>query len=231
MSRADPLVVLLEDEPPMRRFLRASLPVNGYRLIESSTASDGMAQIASHNPDLVLLDLGLPDADGLDVVRDVRQWSQVAIIVLSARGQEHDKVLALDAGADDYLTKPFGMPELLARIRVVLRRTSQRTDTGDPLVRVRGLCVDLARRTVTVDEREVRLTPTEFKLLATLARHAGRVLTHTQLLREVWGIRGNGQQSLVRQYMTQLRHKIEPDPTRPQWLRTELGVGYRLLDQ
>jgi two-component system KDP operon response regulator KdpE len=230
MTGREPLVLLIEDEPPMRRFLRAGLPAHGFRLVEAATAAEGLAHAAGHRPDLVLLDLGLPDADGLEVVRAVRGWSQVPILVLSARGQEADKVRALDAGADDYVTKPFGMPELLARLRAALRRAARRDDTGDPVVEVAGLRVDLARRTAHVDGREVRLTPTEFKLLAVLARHAGRVLTHAQLLREVWGAHGTEQAPLVRQYMTQLRHKLEDDPARPRWLRTEPGVGYRLLD-
>ncbi|MCU0633368.1 MAG: response regulator [Gemmatimonadaceae bacterium] len=231
MSTAEPLVLLVEDEPPMRRFLRASLPANGYRLVEAATAQEGLAHAAGYNPDIVLLDLGLPDGDGLSVLRAIREWSQVPVLVLSARGQEGDKVRALDEGADDYVTKPFGMPELLARMRAALRRTLQRDEAGSAVVQVRELRVDLARRTVHIGDAEVRLTPTEFKLLATLARHAGRVLTHAQLLKEVWGVHGSEQAQLVRQFMTQLRHKLETDPARPKWLRTEPGVGYRLLDQ
>ncbi|MCU0647416.1 MAG: response regulator [Gemmatimonadaceae bacterium] len=230
MSTVEPLVLLVEDEPPMRRFLRAALPANGFRLVEAATAREGLAHAAGYNPDLILLDLGLPDGEGLDVLRDVRGWSQVPVLVLSARGHEGDKVRALDEGADDYVTKPFGMPELLARMRAALRRTAQRADTGTALFDVDGLRVDLVRRTVHRGDDEIRLTPTEFKLLATLVRHAGRVMTHAQLLKEVWGVHGREQAQLVRQYMTQLRHKIETDAARPRWLRTEPGVGYRLLD-
>lgn len=227
---AGPLVVIIEDEPPMRRFLRAALPGEGYRVLEAATGADGLSLVASHNPDVVLLDLGLPDGDGLTVLRTLREWTRVPVIVLSARGQELDKVTALDDGADDYLTKPFSVPELLARLRVALRHVAERGGPTSAVLEVQALRIDRARREVHVDGRAVHLTPTEFKLLVTLAEHAGRVLTHRQLLRDVWGSTHTGQSQVVRQVMTQLRHKIEVDPARPRWLLTELGVGYRLAD-
>jgi two-component system KDP operon response regulator KdpE len=229
MADAKPVVLLIEDEPQMRRFLRTALEPHGYRLVEAETAREGLAHAAAHNPDVVLLDLGLPDMDGLEVTRRVRAWSPIPIIVLSARGRESDKVAALDAGADDYVTKPFAVGELLARMRVALRHARQ-ADGGpeEPLFEVGDLRVDLARRQVRMAGRDVHLTPTEYKLLAVLVRHAGRVLTHRQLLREVWGINAIQHTHYLRVYMTQLRHKLEGDPARPQYLTTELGVGYRL---
>jgi two-component system KDP operon response regulator KdpE len=228
---ADPLVLLIEDEPQMRRFLRTALSSNGYRLMEAATAREGLAQAAGRNPDLILLDLGLPDRDGLDVTRELRGWSAVPIIVLSARGQEQDKVAALDLGADDYLTKPFGVDELLARIRVALRHAS-RPDGGatEPVFESEGVRVDLVRREVRRGAQEVHLTPTEYKLLTVLIRHAGKVLTHGQLLKEVWGSRSPEQAHYVRVYLAQLRQKLEADPARPRLLVTEPGVGYRLKD-
>jgi two-component system KDP operon response regulator KdpE len=230
-SVADPLVLLIEDEPQMRRFLRTALSSNGYRLMEAATAREGLAQAAGRNPDLILLDLGLPDRDGLDVTRELRGWSAVPIIVLSARGQEQDKVAALDLGADDYLTKPFGVDELLARIRVALRHAS-RPDGGatEPVFESEGVRVDLVRREVRRGAQEVHLTPTEYKLLTVLIRHAGKVLTHGQLLKEVWGSRSPEQAHYVRVYLAQLRQKLEADPARPRLLVTEPGVGYRLKD-
>lgn len=224
-----PVVLLIEDEPAMRRFLRAALDTHDFRLVEAGTMREGLAQAAGRNPDLILLDLGLPDGDGLDATRRLREWTTTPIIVLSARGQEGDKVAALDAGADDYLTKPFSVGELLARMRVALRH---RAGSGDaPAVFAAGaLRVDLARRTVTVGASEVHLTPTEYKLLAVLVKHAGKVLTHRQLLLEVWGSHNATQTQALRVYVTQLRHKIEEDPARPRLLITEPGVGYRLRD-
>ncbi len=211
----------------MRRFLRAALDPEIYQLVEAGTAREGLAQAAARGPALILLDLGLPDGDGLDVTRQLREWSATPIIVISARGQERDKIAALDAGADDYLTKPFSVPELLARMRVALRHAA-RGEQGEPEVVVGALRVDLARRRVVVRGEEVHLTPLEYKLLAMLARHAGRVLTHRQLLKEVWGPNATNQNHYLRVYLTQLRHKIEADPTHPQLLITEPGVGYRL---
>lgn len=224
-----PLILLIDDEPPMRRFLRAALGNHPYRLVEAGTAREGLAQAAGQNPDVILLDLGLPDRDGLDVTRELRGWTRTPIIVLSARGQEHDKIAALDAGADDYLTKPFSVGELLARIRVALRHRELGESTP-PVFEVGGLRVDLARRVVERDGVEVHLTPTEYKLLALLVRHAGRVLTHRQLLLELWGSHSTQQTPALRVHVTQLRHKIEADPSRPRLLTTEPGVGYRLRD-
>jgi two-component system KDP operon response regulator KdpE len=229
MAEPGPVVLLIEDEPQMRRFLRAALEPHGYHLVEAETAREGMGHAAAHNPDVVLLDLGLPDLDGLEVTRRIREWSRVPIIVLSARGQESDKVAALDAGADDYLTKPFTVPELLARIRVALRHAAQRDGGSDePEFAVGDLRVDLARRQVSVRGAVVHLTPTEYKLLVVMIRHAGRVLTHRQLLTEVWGINAIQHPHYLRVYMGQLRQKIELEPARPEYLLTELGVGYRL---
>ena len=231
MAAPDPVVLIIEDEPQMRRFLTATLQAHAYRVVESSSAKEGLAQAAGRNPDLVLLDLGLPDADGLDVARTLRQRARTPIIVLSARGQEHDKVAALDLGADDYLTKPFGVPELLARIRVALRHTAVPSGASpEPFFEVDHLQVDLVRRRVLLEEREVHLTPTEYKLLAALVRNAGRVVTHRQLLHEVWGANYVSQTHYLRVYMAQLRHKLERDPARPRLITTEPGVGYRLLD-
>jgi two-component system KDP operon response regulator KdpE len=223
-----PLVLLVEDEPPMRRFLRAALTGHGFRLIESETGGDALVQAATRSPDVILLDLGLPDIDGLEVTRRLREWSKTPIVVLSARGQEQDKVDALDAGADDYLTKPFGVPELLARLRVALRHTQQLAGENEPVFTVGELRMDLARRQVFVQDREIHLTPTEYKMLALLARNAGKLITQRQLLLEVWGPGNTTQVQYLRVYMGQLRRKIEPDPTRPQYLLTEPGVGYRL---
>jgi two-component system KDP operon response regulator KdpE len=225
--RPGPTILLIEDEPQMRRFLRAALSPPNYTLIEAATAREGLAHAAARMPDVILLDLGLPDLDGFEVTRQIREWSQAPIIVISARGREQDKVTALDIGADDYLTKPFSVPELLARIRVAVRHGS-RSDDGDPVFEAGPLRVDLARRLVTRQGVEVHLTPTEYKLLATLIRHAGKVITHRQLLREVWGPNSINQTPNLRVYMAQLRHKIEDDPARPQLLTTESGVGYRL---
>ena len=226
---AGPLVLLVEDEPQMRRFLRVALDAEGYRLVEATGAGEGLRHAASYNPELVLLDLGLPDGDGVDVTRQLRTWSAVPIIVLSARGQEGDKIAALDAGADDYLTKPFSTGELLARMRVALRRADLRDGHEEALFTAGALRVDRARRQVFVGEREVRLTPTEYRLLAELVRHAGKVLTHRHLLKEVWGPGRISQTHYLRVYVQQLREKLEADPSRPRWLRTEPGVGYRFV--
>jgi two-component system KDP operon response regulator KdpE len=228
MSESGPLVLLIEDEPQMRRFLRVCLTNRGFRLVESDTGRDGLLQAATRNPDVVLLDLGLPDQDGLEVARGLREWSQTPIIVLSARGQEKDKVAALDAGADDYLTKPFGVEELLARIRVALRHRERVGEHPSPVFEAGDLRVDLHRRQVFVSGTEVHLTPIEYRLLTTLVQHAGRVLTHRQLLIEVWGAAYATQTQYLRVFMGQLRHKLEADPARPRFLLTEPGVGYRL---
>ena len=224
----DPVIVLIEDEPQIRRFLRATLTGQGYRLFEAGTAADGLVEVASRQPDVVIIDLGLPDLDGLEVIRRLREWSKVPVIVLSARGQERDKVGALDAGADDYVSKPFSAGELLARLRVALRHAAGAAHEDSAAFRVGELQVDLLRRHVTVDGHEVRLTPIEYKLLTTLVRYAGRVVTHQQLLREVWGPTHDDQSHYVRVYMAHLRHKIEAEAARPRYLLTEPGVGYRL---
>jgi two-component system KDP operon response regulator KdpE len=224
-----PLILLIEDEPQMRRFLRTALTTQDYRLVEAVTAKEGLAQAAARNPDVILLDLGLPDRDGLEVTRELREWTGTPIIVLSARGREQDKVAALDLGADDYLTKPFGVEELLARMRVALRHAALPPGgPPEPIYESGGLRMDLAERRVWRQGEEVHLTPTEYKLLATLVRHAGKVLTHRQLLKEVWGTNYLNQSHYVRVYLAQLRQKIEPDPARPRLLLTEPGVGYRL---
>lgn len=225
----DPVVVLIEDELQIRRFLRATLAGQGYRLFEATTGADGLIEVASRQPDVVIVDLGLPDMDGLDVIRRMREWTAVPVIVLSARGQERDKVTALDAGADDYVSKPFGAGELLARIRVALRHTAGASHEGEAAAfKVGDLEIDQLRRHVTMRGAEIKLTPIEYKLLTTLVRHAGKVVTHQQLLRDVWGPSHDDQAHYVRVYMAHLRHKIEAEPARPRYLLTEPGVGYRL---
>jgi two-component system KDP operon response regulator KdpE len=222
-------ILVVEDEPEIRRFLRVSLEHHGFRLAEVTTVREAITQAAMQPPDLMILDLGLPDGDGLDVIKNVRGWSPLPIIVLSARGQEQDKVLALDAGADDYLTKPFGIEELLARVRVALRHAARAGgDEGAAVFQVGNLCVDQAARRVTVHEREVHLTPTEYKLLTLLVRHAGKVMTHRQLLKEVWGPVSSHETQYLRVFMAALRQKLEDQPAQPRYLLTELGVGYRL---
>jgi two-component system KDP operon response regulator KdpE len=227
-----PLILIIEDEPSMRGFLRATLRAQGYEVVEAATAREGLAQAAGRNPEVILLDLGLPDADGLDVARDLRRQLRAPIIVISARGQEHDKVTALDRGADDYLTKPFGVAELLARVRVALRHAALPANAPlRPIFAVGNLRVDLVRRQVFRDTKEVHLTPTEYKLLVALIRQAGRVITHRQLLQEVWGANYVDQGHYLRVYMAHLRHKLESDPSRPRFLATEPGIGYRLRDE
>ena len=227
-----PCVVVVEDEPQIRRFLRASLGGAGYRLFEAGTGADGLMEAASRQPDVLILDLGLPDMDGIEVIKRVREWSPVPIIVLSARGQESDKVAALDAGADDYLSKPFGVSELLARLRVALRHAARRDDDAvDSTFAVADFQVDLGRRRVVAHGAEVHLTPIEYRLLTTLVRHAGKVVTQRQLLQEVWGPNAGEQAHYLRVYMAHLRRKVEKDPARPRWLLTEPGVGYRLLTE
>jgi len=228
MSNQPVSVLLIEDEPQIRRFLRTTLPEKGYRLFESTTGKDGLTQAQSRNPDLILLDLGLPDMDGLEVIKRLREWASIPIIVLSARGQEPVKVNALDLGADDYITKPFGMEELLARMRVVLRHAASVSETGQTVFTSGELRVDLQRRQVFLANKEIHLTPIEYKLLVVLIRSAGMVLTHRQLLKEVWGPLHVDEAQYLRVYMRQLRNKLEANPAQPRYLVTELGVGYRL---
>jgi two-component system KDP operon response regulator KdpE len=226
---SEPVIVLIEDEPQIRRFLRATLTGQGYRLFEAGTGTDGVVEVATRQADVVIIDLGLPDMDGLEVIRRVREWSAVPIIVLSARGQERDKVAALDAGADDYIGKPFGAGELLARVRVALRHGAGAAREGEEAPFTIGdLKVDRLHRRVFVGATEARLTPIEYRLLVTLVKHAGKVLTHQHLLREVWGPGHTEQAHYLRVYMAHLRHKLEAEPARPRYLLTEPGVGYRL---
>lgn len=221
-------VLVIEDEPEIRRFLRATLPAHGFRVYEAATARDGLTQAQARNPDLILLDLGLPDIEGTEVIRQVRQWGTTPIIVLSARDREASKVIALDLGADDYLTKPFGVEELLARMRTALRHAIQSADAKESVFAQGDLKIDFGRREIFVAGKEVHLTPIEYKLLTTLARYAGKVVTHRQLLKEVWGPLHVEEEQYLRVYMRQLRNKLEKQPAHPKYLVTELGVGYRL---
>jgi two-component system KDP operon response regulator KdpE len=231
MTGPGPTILIVEDEPEIRQFLRAAFGVEGYRVVESATGRRGSIDAGTHKPDLALVDLGLPDFDGVEVIRRIRQWSPMPIIVLSARAQERSKIEALDAGADDYVTKPFGVGELLARVRAALRH-AVRAGSGAPLLRFGNAVVDLEKRAATRGDQEVHLTPIEFRLLATLAKHLGMVVTHRQLLAEVWGPTHDRDTHYLRIYMKQLRDKLEIDPIRPLHLLTETGVGYRLtLDE
>ena len=220
-------VLIVDDEPQIRRFLRTSLSAHGYRIIEASGGQEAMTLLATERPELVLLDLGLPDMDGLEVIRRLREWSTVPIIVVSVRGREAEKIAALDGGADDYVTKPFGIGELLARMRTALRHRLQ-AEVDAPVFRSAGLSVDLVRRLVCIDGQGVKLTPKEYDLLRMLVIHAGKVITHRQLLREVWGPAAVHETHYLRVYVGQLRQKLEPDPAQPRYLLTEPGVGYRL---
>ncbi|MFN8711054.1 MAG: response regulator [Planctomyces sp.] len=231
MTADSPRVLVIEDDRSIRKFLRISLTSNGFDVIEAETAEVALRQAIAEPPDAIILDLGLPDADGLDVIYRIRDWTTIPIIVLSARGSESDKVKALDSGADDYLTKPFGTGELLARIRVALRHHSGRTAEDEPVFRSGHLIVDLAHRLVTVNGREVHLTPTEYRLLTVLVRHAGKVVTHRQLLKDVWGPDAVHENQYLRVYMGTLRSKIEERPAQPSYLLTEAGVGYRLVER
>lgn len=229
MNNIKPVIVVIEDDPQICRFLRTSLSVQGFQVIEARTGERGVVEIGTRKPELVILDLGLPGMDGIAVIRKVREWSAVPIIVLSARSQESNKIAALDAGADDYLTKPFSIGELLARIRVSLRHATQLAGGSvETLFRVGDLQVDLSRRRVHIGDQEIHLTPIEYRLLTVLIRHAGKVLTHRQLLLDVWGPAYVEHAHYVRIYMGQLRRKLEADPAQPRYLLTEAGVGYRL---
>ena len=225
MTDTGPRVLVVDNEAPIRRFLQAILTAHGYVVFECPNGQDVLANVNAHRPDVIILDLGLPDIDGVEVTRLLRQWTQVPIVILSVRGAEDDKILALDAGADDCLGKPFGSGELLARLRVALRRA---TAAAEPIFSVGDQTIDLVRRVVTVAQREIQLARTEYDLLRALVAHAGKVLTHHQLLRQVWGLGYEQETHMLRVNMSNLRRKVEPDPARPRYIITEPGVGYRL---
>jgi two-component system KDP operon response regulator KdpE len=227
MSEIEARVLVVDDDRAIRRFLRTSLTAHKYLVLEAETGHQSLLDVAAHRPDIVILDLGLPDLDGIEVIRQLREWSQIPIIVLSVREREEDKIAALDAGADDYLTKPFGVGELMARVRVTLRHArSQGEETAEFILG--DLRVDLARRLVAVKDEEVQLTPTEYALLRVLVKYAGKVLTHHQLLREVWGPNYEREKHLLQVNISNLRSKLEAEPAHPQYILTEPGVGYRL---
>jgi two-component system, OmpR family, KDP operon response regulator KdpE len=228
MTAPGALVLTIEDDLRVRKFLRASVTSHGYRWLEASSGEEGLRAAAQWVPDLLLLDLGLPDIDGVEIVKRLREWSALPIIVVSARTAEKQKVAALDAGADDYLSKPFGVPELLARIRAALRRSTFAREPAKPLFTSGPLHVDLERRKIEVDGVDVQLTAIEYKLLEVLVMNAGRVVTHRQLLERVWGPNSADQTQYLRVYVAHLRRKLEPDPLRPRLFLTEVGVGYRL---
>ena len=218
-------VLVVDDETSIRRYLRAALTAQGLTVYEAADGQEALKAVLAHRPELIILDLGLPDIDGIEVTRRLREWSQTPIIILSVREAEQDKIAALDAGADDYLTKPFGTGELLARMRVVMRR--QTTNASEPIFTTNGLTLDFSRRLVSVNAKEIQLTPTEYDILRLLVTHAGKVLTHRQLLRQIWG-EGYDDMHILRVNISNLRSKIEPDPARPTYIHTEPGVGYRL---
>jgi two-component system KDP operon response regulator KdpE len=226
MSEGTLRVLVVDDERAIRRFLRTSLAAHGYSVYEASDGREALSAVISDRPDLIILDLGLPDVDGIEITRQLREWTRTPIIVLSVREEEATKVAALDVGADDYLTKPFGIAELMARMRVALRHTTP--SPGEPVLEVADLKMDLARRRVTLSGNEVTLTPTEYDVLRVLMQHAGKVLTHRQLLRQVWGTGYETEIHLLQVNISNLRRKIEPDPSRPSYILTEIGVGYRL---
>ncbi len=226
-NRNNPLALVIDDELQLRRLLRISLEAGGYRVVEAGTGQEGLVEAAQSRPDLVLLDLGLPDIDGVTVLKRLREWSSVPVIVLSVRDREEDKIAALDSGADDYMTKPFGPRELMARLRVAQRHSQPVSETA--VFRTGHIEVDFVRRVVTSQGKEVKLTATEYSLLRLMVRHAGKVLTHRQLLTEVWGPNYAGQTHYLRVYMGHLREKLEIDPSKPEFLITEPGVGYRLI--
>lgn len=229
MTEFAPVVILIEDEKPIRRFVRTALEMEGCHIFETETANGGLIEVGTRKPDLVILDLGLQDRDGVDFIKDLRNWSAVPILVLSARAEETDKVEALDAGADDYLTKPFGVGELLARLRALLRRRTLSHDTGSQIVEFGKVRMDLAKRTIKLGNQQVHLTPIEYRLLTSLIANAGKVLTHRYLLREVWGPTYIDHNHYLRVYMGHLRQKLEADPNQPRHLITETGVGYRFV--
>ncbi len=224
----DKTLLIIEDETAILTFLRSSLEKSGWTVLEARTGGAGLELAASAKPDVILLDLGLPDQEGLDILKALRNWTSAPVIIVSARGQEHDKIRGLDAGADDYLTKPFGVRELLARLRVALRHASQKPEEAPPVYDHEGLKVDLVARRVWLKKKEIHLSPLQYDLLGCLVRHAGRVVSQKQLMKEVWGQAREVTPELVRITVHQLRHKIERDPVRPRCLKTEAGVGYRL---
>jgi len=223
-----PKILVVDDEPNIRRMLRVSLPESEFEVIEAASGKEGVSAVATHNPDVAIFDLGLPDLDGVECIKEIRQWSNVPIIVLSARGEEAVKIQALDQGAHDYVTKPFSVPELIARIRVALRLQASAGPNAPSIFETADLSINFATREVIVRGEVIHLTPLEYKLLCLLARNNGRVLTHKQILCDVWGAAYAGQNHYLRVLMKALRHKIEPDPAQPLWLLTETGVGYRL---
>ena len=228
MATLNPIIVVIEDDPPIRRFLRTGLRTQDFTIYEAATGKQGIIEAEVRKPDLIILDLGLPDMDGVEVIYAIRSWSTVPIIILSARSNEQNKIDALDAGADDYLTKPFGFGELLARIRVALRHSSQTGAVENPEVFTSGeLTIDLHNRVVTMAGEDIHLTPIQYRLLTVLIKHPGKVLTHQQILKEVWGPSYQENAHYLRIYMSQLRQKLEADPTQPKYLLTESGVGYR----
>jgi two-component system, OmpR family, KDP operon response regulator KdpE len=224
-----PIILVIDDESQIRRMLRLSLEAHGYQVREATTAQEGLQQVAIARPDVIILDLGLPDMDGLDALKKLREWSQTPVLVLSVKNSEQDKIDLLDAGANDYVTKPFGMGELLARLRAALRHSLP--DASDGILRTGNLTVDFAKRLATRSGTELKLTPTEYSLLRFLAQHAGKVVTHNQIIHELWGMQSQPDQSYLRVYVLQLRRKIEDDPSNPRLLITEPGVGYRLLSE
>jgi two-component system KDP operon response regulator KdpE len=226
MTEAGQRVLVVDDENAIRRYLRTVLTAQGFTVYEAASGEEAVNAVLSDRPDLIILDLGLPDFDGIEVTRRLREWSNTPIIILSVREAENDKIAALDAGADDYLTKPFGTGELMARMRVVMRRLTSKSD--EPVLQVDNLKMDLSRRLVIVDEREISLTPTEYDILRLLMQNAGKVLTHRQLLKQVWGTAYESEMHILRVNVSNLRRKIENDPARPHYLVTESGVGYRL---
>ena len=226
MSDAGQRVLVVDDENAIRRYLHTALTAQGFTVFEAANGMEALSAVLNNRPDIIILDLGLPDFDGIEVTRRLREWSQTPIIILSVREAENDKIAALDAGADDYLTKPFGTGELMARMRVVMRRLANKSD--EPVIQVESLKMDLSRRLVTINEKEISLTPTEYDILRLLIQNAGKVLTHRQLLRQVWGTAYESEMHLLRVNISNLRHKIEADPARPYYLVTESGVGYRL---
>jgi two-component system KDP operon response regulator KdpE len=229
MSEMSFRILIVDDEPEIRRFLRAALKMHQYEVLEAETGNQALKAIVDHRPELIILDLGLPDLDGIEVTRQVREWSRVPIIILSVRNRESDKINALDAGADDYLTKPFSVGELLARIRVVMRHISPTNQ--DPIYHIGNLSVDLARHHVSLENKEITLTPTEFDLLHALVQNAGKVITHHQLIHTVWGSAYEDESRLLRVNISNLRRKIEPNPNQPYYILTELGVGYRFREE